>query len=107
MPYNNPNPFHYQQGNRYSINPFGILPYVMPLLNGPRYVPNPINGQMELHTPGRWNQHPDGSLSWDNLPVWPLTGGAETAASDGEQAQAVPVERRQPVRNLIRRIRGR
>ena len=48
-----------------------VIPYVAPNVNGQRYVPNPVTGQMELRGPGRWDQHSDGSWSYDPLPFWP------------------------------------
>jgi hypothetical protein len=89
-----PEPFHpgpqpfphgYGWNGGWHANPWNwVAPVITDIATAPRYVQNPVTGQMELRTPGAW-QTVNGTLAWVPMPVWPLA-----AAKVGEAAPAAP-----------------
>jgi hypothetical protein len=124
MPGPRPGPMpgpHFDQGHHYGWGRpspyFNIAPYIVgPVINyatQPRMVQNPMTGQMELLTPGRWQQTAQGVWAYVNLPVWPLGSSVESAAADvagpvahrviGVLSKIKPIQR---IANLIKAVRG-
>jgi hypothetical protein len=72
---------------------FNPLPYIVgPVINyatQPRMVPNPVTGQMEYRSPGRWTQTADGAWAYMPMAVWPL-GSSKDAETCGATLE-VPV----------------
>ena len=91
---------HYGGGGFHGFYP--PIPLVVNYATQPRYVPNPVTGQMEMHTPGRWTTAADNSVYWQALPIWPLGDAKPSVPAVAGPIKAIISKR--PIRAILGRL---